>query len=95
MLLIAEIQIRWFGIVLVKLLLCGEAVDDNLYSWESNSIRKLECSFEPYWWLVENCFLEYTPTQYLVDFIFSIIGHMLTHKNDERQESENSTIIEK
>jgi hypothetical protein len=61
--------------VLSKLLLCGEMVEANLYDWRSNSIKQLECSVEPYWWLVKICFLEYTPTQFLVDFVISIIAH--------------------
>jgi len=65
------------------LLLCGEAVEINLYDWKKKTIKTLECSFEPYWWLVEICFFENTPTQFLVDFITSIISHPFDQKSTQ------------
>jgi hypothetical protein len=74
-----------FGIVLAKLLLCGESVETDIFDWRKQTILDLECSFEPYWWLVKICFSEKTPTEFLRDFTISIISHLSSVNEDTKE----------
>jgi serine/threonine protein kinase len=67
---------RMLGIVLAKLLLCGEDMDKDLWDTKSNSLNlsQLNCHFMPYLQLIELCL---SPSSKIVDILDTI--DVITH----------------
>jgi len=66
---------RLFGIVLAKLLLCGDDLDKDLWDTKTNSLKlsQLNCHFMPYLQLVELCLSPSSKIGEIIDTIDAII----------------------
>ena len=62
-----QYDIRLFGIVLNKLLLFGESVNEDKYNWKTNTI-KVECDLQSYSDLIHSCFHPNINTPYISAF---------------------------
>jgi len=71
-------DLRLFGIVLAKMLLFGDDVENTeLYDWKTDLITaNLECSFQPYKQLIVLCFDSDATSKLLTVFTISMISHI-------------------
>jgi len=69
-------DLRLFGIVLLKTLLCGTEVNLDIYDYKTDSVIKdIPCGLPSFRQLIDICFNSHITTEIVVLFTISIIAH--------------------
>ena len=63
---------RLFGIVLTKLLVFGNEVDDDLYDWKEDGLKKMKSDIESFNKLIESCNHSHITTSIITSLVRSI-----------------------